>query len=221
MASITLLTLRTAARERADAVNSTFVSDTELTRYINASAQELYDLLVESNKDYATTLLSFSVSSPSTSYALPSDFYKLRGLDVSLNGSWVQVYPYDQMERGRYQDLALNRVFANVYYHLFNNTLEFLPQAYAPGSYQLRYVPFMTVMSGDSDTFNGYNGFEEYIIVDAAIKMKDKEETDTKVLEKQKADLRLRIQAMANVRDYADFDRVSDVRSRATIFTAV
>lgn len=221
MPSVTLLTLRTAARERADAVNSTFISDAELTRYINASAQELYDLIIESNKDYATTLLAFSISSPNTSYALPADFYKLRGLDVSLNGSWVQVYNYEQMERGRYQDLAINRVFANVYYHLFNNTLEFLPASYAPGSYQVRYVPFMTVMSADGDTFNGYNGFEEYIITDAAIKMKDKEESDTRVLMSQKKDLKERIQAMANVRDYADVDRVSDVRSRATIFTAI
>lgn len=214
MPTVTLTTLRSAARERADQLNSSFISDTELTRYINASAQELYDLLVESNKDYAVTLLSFTIAGSASSTTLPSDFYKLRGLDLSLNGSWCPVWPYDQMERGRFQDLALNRSTSSVYYHLYNNTLEFLPSSYAPGSYRLRYVPFMTVMVNDSDTFNGYNGFEEYIIVDAAIKMRDKEESSTTTLKEQKERLLTRIQAMVNVRDYADAESVSDVRSR-------
>lgn len=221
MASISLLTLRTAARERADEVNSLFVSDAELTRYINSSAQELYDLLIEANVDYATTLLPFTVSGASTSYGLPADFYRLRGLDVSLNGSWVPVPHYDQMERGNYQSLALQRIFSKVYYHLFNKTLEFLPQSEAPGSYQLRYIPLMTVMSADVDTFDGYNGYEEYIIVDAAIKMKDKGESDVKVLMGQKEELKKRLQAMIPVRDYANADRVSDVRSGPNIFTAI
>ena len=45
MRTITLAEMRTAARQYADQENSQFVSDAELTRIINNSIAELYDLL--------------------------------------------------------------------------------------------------------------------------------------------------------------------------------
>ena len=44
---VTLADIKLRSREMADMVNSQFVSDDELKRYINASIQELYDVLIE------------------------------------------------------------------------------------------------------------------------------------------------------------------------------
>ena len=46
--SITLAELRTQARNRADMESSEFVTDTELTDYINSSIAELHDILIQS-----------------------------------------------------------------------------------------------------------------------------------------------------------------------------
>ena len=53
---VTLTELRTLTRQRADMENSQFVDDTELTRYLNNSWGELYNLIGENfNEDYFTT----------------------------------------------------------------------------------------------------------------------------------------------------------------------
>jgi hypothetical protein len=56
-------------------------------------------------------------------------------------------------------------------------------------------------LSLTTDTFDGINGWEEFVIVDAAIKCMIKQELGTQELEKQKKDLIRRIEAMAPNRD--------------------
>ena len=48
---MTLTQLIAAVRQRADFVNSQFVTDAELTSYINQSYFELYDLLIQKYGD--------------------------------------------------------------------------------------------------------------------------------------------------------------------------
>lgn len=214
MALIALSTFKTRVRRRADMIYSQYISDAELVEYINGSLQELYDLFVEANLDYFTATTTFTVASGSSSQPLPTNaVYKLRGLDINIAGSWIPVPAYEQMERGRLLDGRNNRLCPTVSYRVFGETIEFLPTDQAPGDYRLRYVPVMTPLVADSDTFNGYNGLEEYAVVDAAIKCKDKEESSVTVLMAQKDKLEKRVQAMANVRDYASVERVSDVRT--------
>ena len=43
--TVTLSTLRTQSRERADMVNSNFISDTELDDFVNEALLEYYDLM--------------------------------------------------------------------------------------------------------------------------------------------------------------------------------
>lgn len=193
-------------------VYSQFVSDAELNEYINSSAQELYDLLVECNVDYNVTTQAFTLSSGNSTYTLPVDFYKLRSLDFNQSGAYVPIWPYQHLERGQWQDAAISRLSATVQYRIYGGIVEFLPEDQAAGDFRLRYVPLMTELNDDADTFNGYNGFEEYIVIDAAIKCKDKEESSVSVLQDQKTKMTKRIQALAPVRDYGSGDRVQDVR---------
>lgn len=212
MAIKTLAYLRSRVRKAADMVNSKFVSDAEINEYINESAAELYDLLVAANVDYYNTTLAFSISSGST-YALPVDFYKLRGLDINSSGEYIPVYNYNYLERNLLQNITIGTYYSNVQYAIVGNNIEFLPAANAIGSYRLRYVPYFVEMDDDADTFDGKNGFEKYIIVDAAIECKDKEESDTSRLQSAKNALLQRIQAMALNRDYGAADKVVDARS--------
>src|SRR4051812_11022033 len=99
--------LRTAIRQRADMVNSKFVSDSELNSYINQSYFELYDLLIQKYGDnyFVATPYTFTTDGTSQLYDLPTDFFKLLGVDLALSASldsYVTIRPFNFSERNRY-----------------------------------------------------------------------------------------------------------------------
>lgn len=215
--NVTLLSLRNQARLRADKVNSGFILDAELNQYINNSATELYDLLVGAyGNDYYMKNYTFSVNGTDREYPLPADFYKLEGIDLYINPSrFITLKPFMFNERGRYQDgsnWAAIVAIQGPRYHLKNNVIEFNPSPPGAHNMNMYYVPELPEMTNDSDTFDGVNGWEEFIIIDAAIKMLQKEESDVSVLAAQKAAIIKRINLMAENRDIGHSFVVNDVQ---------
>jgi len=222
MANITLLQLRTEARQRSDMENSTFVKDSELNNYINNSISELHDLLIQAyDADYYIKSSTFSTAANAESYSLSTvitddDFYKLRGVDAKLNNSeWFTLQPFTFNERNRRQNFGAWRYLgvSNVRYRLTGNTIRFTPIPDDAIECRIWYIPVASVLSNDTDTLDDLNNFSEYVIVDAAIKMLQKEESDTSVLERQKAALKRRIEEAANNRDAGQGESISDVHS--------
>jgi hypothetical protein len=215
--TLTLLQLRTRARERADMVNSSFVTDTELTGYINSSYQEFYDLLTNAVEDYNISTSSFTIASGNTQ-AAPSDFYKVRGIDDMTDPSNpLPVRLFNFNERNDYsQRTLLPYRLSTVSYRILGSNLTFLPDTQAQRPYKLWYVPIATPLVLDADTAAGINGWLEYVVVDAAIKMLIKEESDTKVLYRVKKDLIDRIEAMRTKRDQSLPEKISRVRTRSS-----
>jgi hypothetical protein len=200
-------------------VNSQFISDSELLDYINASYAELYDLLIQTYEDYYITgPTQFTLTSGDEGvYALPSDFYKLRGLDYQYGGDWVELYPYDWNRRNAW-NRTLNRVYTGETersYRMVGTNLRIEPDDDADGTYRIWYAPAYTALSSDTDNIDSMisrNNWEEYLIIDAAIKMLAKEESDTRALERQKADIKRRIESAAGDRDMDQPERISDIR---------
>lgn len=204
----TLAELRTAVRERADMVASQFVTDAELNRWINSSAAELYDLLVQKyGADYFVTLPAPSyVIETSGQVVLPSEFYKLLGVDLKAGGEWRAVQRFAFGERNRQTEIR---------YRLRGPTLWFAPAESAAGqTVRVWYVPKPTEMTGDTMYVEGISGWEEYVVVDCAIKALAKEESDPSVFMAQKAALIQRIEAAAENRDAGLPARVADVTRR-------
>ena len=79
---------------------------------------------------------------------------------------------------------------------------------YGTGSGQST-TPFITW----TNIFQTYSGWDEYVIVDAAIKMMQKEESDTSVLEREKAFQLKRVQRACNNRDAANPHTITDVQA--------
>lgn len=215
MATVTLTSLIEQVRQRADEVNSTYFTDLELTNYINNSATGLYDLLVSRFEDYYTLPpVTFTISS-GTTYALPSNFYKLRGVDRLLSGNeYFSVPLFNFQERNRRSRVVLRNIdgFGGLAYRMINNTLYFLPDEQAQGTYRLWYIPQFTKLVNGSDTLDGINGWEEFIIIDAAIKCYVKQESDPSVLLVEKQAITARIESMARTRDVGQADRVSGTK---------
>ena len=217
--TLTLLQLRTKTRERADQVNSQFVTDSELNGYINYSYKEFYDLLVDAVEDYNLSSNSFTISSGNTQ-SLPTDFYKLRGLDdMSDPNNPRTVRKFNWNERNDYNPYVLARLpiydeFSDVCYRITGNNITIEPPDNAARPYKLWYVPAPADLSLDADVATGINGWLEYVILDAAIKCLVKEESDIRPLSALKANILERINNMKNSRDQGLPEKISRVRNR-------
>jgi hypothetical protein len=207
----TLASIKTQARQRADMEGSNFVDDAELTAYVNASAAELYDILVSRFEDYYIADTAFTVATGADTYTLPAAFYKLKGLDVDVGGGrYDTVRPFQFAQRNETTD-PVTADPLTVRYRVFGQTLRLSPPERAPGNYRLWYIPRFVPLALDTDTFDGINGWEEFIVVDCAIKMLAKEESNVAPFVAQKKDLLRRIEAMASDRDAAEPQTIIDV----------
>ena len=224
-------------RNRADRLNSDFVSLSELNSYINQSQYELYDILIDAYEDYykAPNAIFYSVGGNQQIYPMPNGIipflndqknnfipppvYKLLGLDMGLNTSnngWVTVDKYNFIDRNRffYPNTAstIYGVF-NVQYRWMGNNLELIPVPSQGQPFRIQYIPRLPVLLQPTDlTSTSISGWLEYVITDVAIKILQKEESDVSVLMAQKMALKQRIQEAASNRDAGRPDSISDVR---------
>lgn len=216
--TVTLSAIRDQVRQRADMVNSQFVTDDELDTYINGSYFELYDLLVQKYGDNYFVAAAYEITTDgSETYDLPDDFYKLLGVDLQTSDSAdsrITLKPFNFAERNRYGtnvQSILGEV--NFRYRLNGNSLWLTPTPDSGQTIILWYVPVMTRLEDDDDTMNGVSGWEEYVVVDAVIKAKTKEESDVSVELAQKAALVARIESAAENRDAGSPATVTDSRA--------
>lgn len=227
--------IRLLAQQEADRVNSNFVTKAEWNNYINQSAFELYDLLTTVYEDYYIAPAAMFVTNGSDfQYKLPDGvqsflnqagqsfvpkpFYKLIGVDLGLNtqqNAWVTLHKFDFIERNRYIYPNITSTFLGVFnlrYRLMGNYINLIPTP-AGGQYvRLWYIPRMTQLLKDSDVLDGVSGWTEYVIVDAAIKALEKEESDTSALMARKMALKQRIEESAMNRDAGQPDTISPSR---------
>lgn len=214
MASITLANLKTQTRQRADIENSNFITDAELLTYINKSIAELHDVLTQKfGNDYFASSTTVSLVAGTDSYNLPSDFFKLLGVDLQLTTSdYVTLKKFEFNERNRIQNSLLRGVYGSSYfrYRLRGSQIWISPVPTGSESLRVWYVPLPTQLASDSDTLDGVNGWEEYVIIDSAIKCLEKEESDTQGLQIRKEQMKKRIEEAAGNRDAAFPARIVD-----------
>lgn len=233
---MSLSQIRLQAQQRADRVNSQFVTMPEWNKYINQAMFELYDLLVTVYEDYfMATPITFQANGTQYLYALPNGsntftnaltnavftpkpFYKLMGVDLALqtaNNAFVTVNKFNFIDRNRfvYPNTAstIYGVF-NLQYRVIGNNIEFIPTPSGNQIIRLWYIPRLKELLKDTDTTEmGISGWIEYVIVRAAKYALDKEEADTSKLDQQVLFLKQRIEESASNRDAGRPDSISDV----------
>lgn len=240
----------------------------------------MYNLIIENfNEDYFTTSHSFSLTSGTDSYSLPSDFYKSRGVDLVVTSTEsVPLRRYNWAERTRNSVTVRARDYR---YRIQKGSIIFTPLPSTNDSIKIFYIPdprklesvtpsgvtrgttttytvsshsfvaddvvnvsgFLaddynsqqTVQSVTSTTivtdlnssalsdptligtvesvFDFYSGWDEYVIIDSAIKILIKEEADVTALLLQKNQMRERIITESQNRDAGEPQTVTDVVS--------
>lgn len=220
--------VRLLSQQMADRVNSNFVTMPEWNTYINQSYFELYDLLVTTYGDEYFVAEPYKFTTDGTEFFdLPTDFYKLMGIDLGLNGAsapnagWVTLKRFNFIARNRYvfpQTPSGYYAVNNPQYHLLGNQVQFIPPPSAGQVMRLWYVPRMTQLLQDTDMLDGISGWTEYVCVDAAIKALMKEESDTSMLMMRKQGLLKRIEATAQNRDVGEPQTISDTRRYTNLY---
>ncbi len=185
--AVTLSTLRSRVRERADMLTAGFVLDTALSidAWINEGVQKLHEMLIKAyGEEFLEKSASFTTVAGTSDIALPEDFFVLYGVDLALGGYQRTLMPYNRTERNAHRNLG--SVGGCPRYKLSGmqagGVLRLLPAPSAVYTGTLWYAPSATLLVAVSDTVNFPNGWERFIVVYAAMQMLIKEESDVREL---------------------------------------
>ena len=145
MATFTETELKDRARRRADMVNSTFVTDTEIRDYLNSSISELHDMMVKSYEDYFVSEQAYTIPLATGGASLPADFYKALGVDYESGGITSTLRAYSFTERNVYNTpYAVIDRLAQPMYKIEGTKIKLIPENSASGTITLFYVPEAT-----------------------------------------------------------------------------
>lgn len=170
---------------------------------ITLSAPLVYDFRGDGDNCFLTvgTETTTTVVTPHPC-TLPSDFFKLLGVDVQVNGYWKTLEPLDWSRRGSYyNNLGFWADSSNIVYSIEGPIIRLFPEPQFSYPVRVWYVPYCTVMDKDTDYFDGINGWEHYVVLDTAISMLAKEESDTRPLMAERAEIESLIDELSSSRD--------------------
>lgn len=228
--------IRFLAQDAADMIGSNFITSSTWNIYINQSSFELYDLLTDTFEDYFLVPQPLLLVSDGAlnSFPLPNGqnyisaytadipapmFYKLRGVDNNIGGNSngsVTLRKYQFINRNKYtwQNLATGYPWLdNLQYRVMDNRIYFIPNPPMNQSLYIWYIPRLPQLLQETDVLDGVSGWTEYVIIDAAIKAKRKQDLDISILAAQKMAIIKRIEDAAANRDVGEPERISQTRS--------
>lgn len=216
MADITLANMILRVRARADMPVAGFVTDQQLTDWINEGVQMLHEKLVRAHEaDYTEKSASFTLDS-SGEATLPTDFMKVYGVELTTTGGGKRtLLPYKRAERNTLSSYPFSDA-RSPRYKLSAGKLRVLPAASVSGqSGTIWYAPVATLYSYlvTSGTCSFLNGWERYVVVYAAIQCLLKEESDTRPLENMLAMMDKQLDDAISNRDAGHSMHAIDVES--------
>lgn len=205
--SITVGEVIDLAIDRADQVGSNFVKPPIWLSWAYFSFSALYDMLVEAFEDYYIKPGSGTVSGSLDSFDVPSDFYKLRIIEKYDGTEWKPLDTFNANEKNSLKYAHWPR------YRISGSKIYLAPISQAPGTYEIGYVPRPARFTALTDAITGVDGWEEYIVLDLAIKAMSKEESDVRLLVSERNAIEQRIKSLAKNRDVGKPQVMSDVSS--------
>ncbi len=219
-APVTLSNLVLAVQQRANIENQNgFITPAELRGRINYACMDVYDRLVAARaQEYFRAQQILNVVANTPLYGLAADAYQIISVDVVLgNNQTLSAKPYMEFERNRFKYAPGWNYTQPVYYRHQGTNINFIPTpsgAYVVDiNYYPRFTPFVTDGTGDGNTFDGINGWEEAAIWRVVSEIKDKGEEDPSYAWSRYQDMCARIDGLAAMRDAGTAERVHDVHS--------
>jgi hypothetical protein len=218
MYAVTLASLIQSVRQRSNLEGATaFIPDTEIIDYVNKGLSKWYDLVVGSTwgGQYYRTAWPITTASGVASYGLPQNMKAVISVDVLLSGGiQCNAYAYQEEQRNWFKLAQLFGWTYNqpVYYQLQGANIVFAPVPQGAFAATVNYVPVAPILSNSTDTLDSIDGWEEFIILDAAIKcaLKEAELDVIGELRSSKTEEEARIRANAPQRDMNQTEAVHE-----------
>lgn len=226
----TLQAMRDQARALADMTNTNFVTNAEANVLLNQAIAELWSMLTVADPQRYMLETSITTIAGTREYALPDDFMALVGVDWVSGNERYPLEPFSLNDRavGPYAGLTmLDHHTPGCRYDVRYSGLDgsgvrlVFDRDPPAGTVEVLYVQAPQLLEADDDVFDGIGGWEDWCVLDAAIKMLAKEESDPSIYVAQQARLEQRIKALAGKRDIGrarQVPRYSDSRGRGRMW---
>ena len=178
----------------ADMVNTQFVTDDEITGYIDRAYRDMYIRICEQNSGYFRTSVVIPIVGGQSTYPLPADLYKLSGIDLNLDSSnTITISNINFNERNMlksvYSSICLSRGWR---YLISGENVIFSPPPDVSAGFTCWYIPdpipIVPVSQGGPVSLTlTPSVIVDYLPICAAIKCLQKEESDYSELLNEKA----------------------------------
>jgi hypothetical protein len=198
--SVTFAQMVTAVQSRGSYENSADITSTLIKEFLNEALAETWDILVGKWQDYYVTRSNLSVSANQDGITLPTDFYKLRKLEIVDSSSptgYRRLRPHDLDSAHTFFTVTQKRYR----YRLEGAKLYIAPIPTTAETLRLFYIPSCPVLASDSDTFDGVNGYEGLVIQLALKRCMDRQDESTGSVDQEIARLTARVRTAADSRD--------------------
>jgi hypothetical protein len=124
----------------------------------------------------------------------------------------LTVRPFNFNERNRYNNILFAVTAAAFYRYLIQGSkIKIMPQPSAGITFKMWYVPAPAKITTTVQTIDGVSGWEEVVILTAAIQIMNKQELDSSALKREQLEAIDRVLTMATERDAALPERVTDL----------
>jgi hypothetical protein len=212
----TLALLRAEVQARADIENDPHITSAEVDRFINQSIAALHQKAALAGEDEYTTSVAIPTVAGSESYTVASAFFKIVSADALVSGEVRPLRRWTFAERHLFLNAtSWSSTSQPLAYRLVGgDTIKLLPVPDGVYTVTVWYIPASTVLAADGDLYDGRDGFEEWVVLDAAIKCKTKSEEDIRELVGERDRVMLDILASLATKDQARPERVQDVAPR-------
>ena len=221
--SVALSVLQSRSLQRSNLEGATdFISTAELTDSINQSIADWYDMVrltTFGGQMYRSSYpLPGGTSNGVSLYAVPADFLSLISVDAVISGGVMtfDVKPYSEEMRNQFKNFMGGWIISRpLYYQLQAGNINFVPTPSGSFPVTLNYVPTAPVLSNGSPLLDSINGWDEWIVLDVAVKCLIKDGQldmipQLQALQSRQAD---RIARAAASRDTGHAEVVHDVTS--------
>ena len=179
MATKTLAEIRTVVRFRGDFRNPQRFPDASLDPEIQAAFGEGYELVADVNEGYFDTTGDVSTAAGTDFVALPTGTWRVRAVDLIEGTDRTPMYQVGIKDRNRY-GTSTGKPAA---FRLTARGMDLYPTPDAIYTLRVLYTPVAPTLDGTARDF--YNGWEEFAIYGALVRLALNEERDAREWQQQ------------------------------------
>ena len=207
--SYTRAEIRARALDLADMTNSRHPDTDRLNDQIDVANGHFRELLAETGFAYQQGDTTTTLTAGDSEYDLPADFLSLLKVEyrITTTDRWRKLHPVATLEDHRY---GIDNAEC-LGYQVVGDTIKVFPPPSGSHYLRIRYVPRAAKLTGDSDTIDGFNGWEEMIVLECVIYLLSKADRDVTTFRDRYAELEQRVRQAAEQRNATEGNRIVNV----------